>query len=102
MNVIHFTHGATDPLTSFDATGARFLPLADGSGDTHISCLHLEQGGKISASSVSHAAAQPMLRASPGVTFLVTRRTRVRPLGAAGKADIRSIHSAALVPAAGE
>jgi hypothetical protein len=26
MDVIHFTQGATDPPTSFGASGARFLP----------------------------------------------------------------------------
>jgi redox-sensitive bicupin YhaK (pirin superfamily) len=57
MRVIHFTNPATDPLTGFSATGASFLPLADGQGDTHISCLHLEIGGKIEAPSISHAAA---------------------------------------------
>jgi hypothetical protein len=53
MKVIHFT---TDPLMGFDASGARFLPLVDGTGDTHISCLHLEQGASIAAPSISHAA----------------------------------------------
>jgi hypothetical protein len=57
MRVIHFTHRATDSLESFDASGASFLPLADGQGDTHISCLHLEIGGKIEAPSISHASA---------------------------------------------
>ena len=57
MVVIQLTHGATDALTGFSATGASFLPLADGHGDTHISCLHLEMGGKIEAPSISHAAA---------------------------------------------
>jgi hypothetical protein len=57
MRVIHFTHAATDPLPGFGATGASFLPLADGQGDTHLSCLHLEKGGKIEAPSISHAAA---------------------------------------------
>jgi len=57
MDVIHFTRNASDPLESFDATGASFLPLADGQGDTHISCLHLEIGGKIEAPSITHAAA---------------------------------------------
>jgi redox-sensitive bicupin YhaK (pirin superfamily) len=57
MRVIHFTHAATDPLKGFDASGASFLPLADGLGDTHISCLHLEMGGKIEAPSITHAAA---------------------------------------------
>lgn len=57
MIAIHFTHGATDPLKGFSASAARFVPLADGTGDTHISCLHLEQGGRITAPSISHAAA---------------------------------------------
>jgi hypothetical protein len=48
MQVIHFTHGATDPLKGFGATGASFLPLADGEGNSHISCFHLETGAKIS------------------------------------------------------
>jgi hypothetical protein len=56
MRVIHFTHPAADPLKDFDASGASFLPLADGEGDTHISCLHLEMGGKIEAPSMTHAA----------------------------------------------
>jgi hypothetical protein len=56
MDVIHFTQGATDPLTSFGASGARFLPLADGTGDTHVSCLHLEKGARVNAPSISHAA----------------------------------------------
>ncbi len=57
MDVIHFTHAAADPLKGFDASGASFLPLADGQGDTHISCLHLEMGGKVEAPSIPHAAA---------------------------------------------
>ena len=56
MDVIYFTHGATDLLRSFDATGARFLPLADGTGGAHISCLHLEEGSTICAPSITHAA----------------------------------------------
>jgi len=57
MRVIHFTQGATDPLQGLDAAGASFLPLADGKGNTHISCLHLESGAKISSPSLTHAAA---------------------------------------------
>ena len=56
MDVIHFTQGATDPLTGFDASGAGFLPLAVGTGDTHVSCLHLEKGATVSAPSITHAA----------------------------------------------
>src|ERR1700678_2372435 len=57
MKVIHFTHRATDPLTAFGSSGAAFLPLADGQGDTHLSCLHLEMDGKVESPSLSHAAA---------------------------------------------
>jgi hypothetical protein len=57
MRVIHFTQGATDPLNTFDAKGVRFVPLADGSGDTHVSCAHLDPGAKIDAPSLTHAAA---------------------------------------------
>jgi redox-sensitive bicupin YhaK (pirin superfamily) len=57
MDVIHFTSGATDPLQAFDAFGASFLPLAEGEGNSHISCLHLEIGGKIETPSITHAAA---------------------------------------------
>lgn len=46
MRVIHFTRGATDPLWN-PAIGARYVPLADGFGTTHLSCLHLEPGAKI-------------------------------------------------------
>jgi hypothetical protein len=31
--------------------------LADGEGDTHINCLHLEMGGNVESPSLSHAAA---------------------------------------------
>jgi redox-sensitive bicupin YhaK (pirin superfamily) len=56
MNVIHFTQGATDQLKGFSASAARFVPLADGTGDTHISCLHLEKGANVNAPSISHGA----------------------------------------------
>lgn len=56
MHVIHFTHSATDPLKSFSAKGAHFVPLADDGGRTHISCLHLEKGARIPAPSITHAA----------------------------------------------
>jgi redox-sensitive bicupin YhaK (pirin superfamily) len=57
MLVIHFTHGATDPLRSFDSSGPSFLPLADGNGNSHISCLHLERNAKVSSPSLTRAAA---------------------------------------------
>jgi hypothetical protein len=57
MDVIHFIQAAADPLTSFSATGACFLPLADGNGNSHISCLHLERNAKVSSPSITHAAA---------------------------------------------
>lgn len=48
MNVIHFTQGATDPLMRCRGQGARFVRLADGVGESHVSCMHLESGGGIS------------------------------------------------------
>src|SRR5258708_39746534 len=57
MKVIHFTHAAADPLKGFGASGASFLPLADGKGDTHISCFHLDMDGKIEAPAITHVAA---------------------------------------------
>ncbi len=32
------------------------MPLADGAGDVHVSCLHLEPGGAVTAPSIDHAA----------------------------------------------
>jgi hypothetical protein len=46
MRVIHFTQGATDPLWNA-ASGARYVPLADRFGATHVSCLHLEPRARI-------------------------------------------------------
>jgi hypothetical protein len=57
MDVIHFTHGAADPLNTFDAKGVRFLPLADGAGKGHVACAHLGPGATIDAPSLTHAAA---------------------------------------------
>jgi redox-sensitive bicupin YhaK (pirin superfamily) len=57
MDVIHFTRGATDPLQDAGTRGAHFLPLADGEGDAHIGCVHLEPGATIESPSLTHAAA---------------------------------------------
>jgi hypothetical protein len=47
LNVVHFTHGATDPLQGFRCHGVRVVMLADGGGEyeTYVSCLHFEPGG---------------------------------------------------------
>jgi hypothetical protein len=50
------TQGDTDPLRQIRTIGAHFVPLADGTGDTHVSCLHLDAGGRITAPSITHAA----------------------------------------------
>jgi hypothetical protein len=57
MQVIHFTEGATDLLWGFRAEGTRFVPLADGDGDVHVSCLHLLPGAFISEPPVTHDCA---------------------------------------------
>jgi hypothetical protein len=51
------TGGRHGPEYAFDASGASFLPLGCREGNSHISCLHLEIGGKIEAPSITHAAA---------------------------------------------
>jgi hypothetical protein len=57
MDVIHFTRGAADPLNAFDAAGAHFLPLMEGQGSSHVSCLHLDSNAAIASPSLTHAAA---------------------------------------------
>jgi hypothetical protein len=57
MIIIHFTSGAAGPLTAFDAHGARFLPLLEGQGNSHVSCLHLDSNARIASPSLTHAAA---------------------------------------------
>ena len=57
MQVIHFTEGATDPLQGFGAQSARFVSLAEGGGDTHLSCLYLDAGARIDRPSTSHDCA---------------------------------------------
>jgi hypothetical protein len=82
MDVIHFAHGATDPLKGFSASGASFVPLADRSGDTHISCLHLEHGGKISAPAISHAATLPVVHGR--ITIITHLDARIQFSGGMG------------------
>jgi hypothetical protein len=57
MDVIHFTLGATDPLRGFFSRNVLFVPLADGTGECHVSCAHLGPFAKIDAPSLTHAAA---------------------------------------------
>ena len=47
MDVIHFTQVTADSLFAFDSCRASFLPLADGNGNSHISCLHIERNASI-------------------------------------------------------
>ena len=72
MKVIHFTRGATDPLTSVDSQGAHFLPLADGEGEVHIGCVHLDPGARIEAPSLTHAAALLVVHGRTIVTPFAT------------------------------
>jgi hypothetical protein len=75
MNIIHFTRGATDPLKDFDAEGAHYVPLADGQGDTHLSCVHLNPGATINAPSLKHAAALLVVH---GRITIVSKRGNTR------------------------
>lgn len=56
MDVIHVTHGATDPLTAFDACGVCILPLTEGGADSQLGCAQLDPGATIEAPSLTHAA----------------------------------------------
>jgi hypothetical protein len=75
MNVFHFTERAADPLTDFGATAARFLPLLEGQGNSHVSCLHLDSNATIASPSLTHAAALLCVRGRITVT---TRDPRMR------------------------
>ncbi len=57
MQVVHFTEGATDLIWGSCSKGTRFVPLADGEGDTHVSCLHLMPGGNACEPPVTHDCA---------------------------------------------
>jgi hypothetical protein len=47
VKVIHFTAGATDLVLPSRGAKARFVPLARGGGETHVTCLHLLPGGTV-------------------------------------------------------
>lgn len=57
MQVVHFTEGAADPMWGSCSRSTRFVPLVDGEGDTHVSCLHLIAGGSVFVPSVTHDCA---------------------------------------------
>lgn len=77
MRVTHFTEGATDLLAGFDASAARLVALADGEGDTYVSCLHLGAGARIAEPPVTHDFA--LL-----VVHVGARRSRSAPRSDAG------------------
>jgi hypothetical protein len=56
VQVIHFTRAAADPYRSPGLPPGFFVPLADGGGDTHVACLHLDPGAAIDAP-VTHGCA---------------------------------------------
>jgi hypothetical protein len=70
MIIIQFTSGAAGPLTAFDAHGARFLPLLEGQGNSHVSCLHLDSNARIASPSLTHAAALLCVHGCLAVTTL--------------------------------
>jgi hypothetical protein len=75
VRVIHFTSGATDPLREFRSRGARFVPLADGFGDTHVSCLQLVAGGRIPKLPLTQACALLIVRGD--VVFTASMGSRL-------------------------
>jgi hypothetical protein len=75
MLIIHFTEPAADQLTAFDATGAHFVPLMEGQGNSHVSCLHLDSNSKIASPSLTHAAA---LLCVHGSLTVITSKPQIR------------------------
>jgi len=71
MHVVHFARGAADPLTAFDFRSVRFLPLADGHGDIHVSCAHLEPGARIEAPPLTYAGTLLVIHGRITITKLV-------------------------------
>lgn len=95
MHVIHFTRGAADPLTAFDSRSVRFLPPADGSGDTHVSCAHLEPGAQIEAPPLTHAGTLLVIHGRITITKLVaaTHIDMHAGMGCVFDRDEPSLHS---------
>jgi hypothetical protein len=82
MQVIHFTHGASDPLLSFQATATHWGPLVDGYGGNHVGCVHLEAGARIPKPSLTHAAT---LRVVHGrMTVMTEHEARIEILAGVG------------------
>ena len=70
MQIIHFTEGATDELEGFQARDVRSVPLADGSGDTHLTCLHLSPKAYIWDPPITHSRALLVVSGRVTVIFL--------------------------------
>jgi len=47
MRKLHFARERGRPITLFDSTGALSVPLGDGSGEAHVYCIYVEEGGCI-------------------------------------------------------
>lgn len=47
MRTLRFNRDLAQPITLFDSTGAFSVPLADGSGEAHVYCVHMDAGGCI-------------------------------------------------------
>jgi hypothetical protein len=82
LQVIHFTEGAADPLQELEAHGARFVQLAEGSGESHLGCLHLGAGGKLPRRSIYEASA--LLTVHGSVTFIEDSGLRLEVAGGMG------------------
>jgi 5-deoxy-D-glucuronate isomerase len=58
------------------------VPLADGTGESHVSCAHLESGASVNAPSLTHAAA--LLVVHGRITITTQQGARIRLLGGMG------------------
>jgi quercetin dioxygenase-like cupin family protein len=49
VRIVEFRREAAQPITLFDSSGAFSVALADGNGEAHVYCVHIEPGGCIGA-----------------------------------------------------
>lgn len=102
MQIIHFTEGATDWLEGFQAINVRSVPLADGSGETRLTCFHLYPKAYVFDPPTTHA--NVLLVVSGHVTVLFLNGSRAWLSGGMGvvidpddRYSIESEHGAIII-----
>ena len=47
MRLVHFDRDRAEPIARFESVNASSVRLADGTGEAHVFCIHVEPGGSI-------------------------------------------------------